>query len=82
MLFTCAREGFENVLNRGREGFGGEKNYLALLLAVLLWLALLLIAAQFLWNKVLVSLFTFVKPVTNVFQLLGLVILMEILLPK
>ena len=72
MLFTCAREGFENVLNRGREGFGGEKNPLALFLAVLLWLALLLIAAQFLWNKVLVNLVTVVKPVTSVFQVLHL----------
>ncbi len=82
MLFSCAREGFETVLNKGREGFGGEKNYLAMLLAVLLWLALLLLAAQFLWNKVLVNLVTVVKPVTSVFQLLGLVILMEILMPK
>ena len=82
MLFTCARESFENVLTHGREGFGGEKNPLALFLAVLLWLALLLIAAQFLWNKVLVNLVTVVKPVTSVFQILGLVILMELLLPK
>jgi hypothetical protein len=84
MLYTCAKETFANVLSGGRENFEGSRsvNYLAMLLAILLWLAVLLLVAQYLWNGVLVKLVTVVKPVTSVFQLLGLVILMEILMPK
>jgi hypothetical protein len=84
MLFTCAQEAFTGLLTKPNEHFTDrrEKNYLALLLALLLWLAVLLIAAQYLWNGVLVKIVTVVKPVTSVFQLLGLVILMEILMPK
>ncbi len=84
MLYTCAKETFANILSGGRENFEGNRsvNYLAMLLAILLWLAVLLLVAQFLWNGVLVKLVTVVKPATSVFQLLGLVILMEILMPK
>jgi hypothetical protein len=84
MLYTCAKETFANVLSGGRENFEGNRNvnYLAMLLAILLWLAVLLLVAQYLWNGVLVKLVTVIKPATSVFQLLGLVILMEILMPK
>ncbi len=84
MLFTCAQEAFTGLLNKPSEPFTDRKetNFLALLLALLLWLAILLIAAQYLWNGVLVKLVTVVKPVTSVFQLLGLVVLLEILMPK
>jgi len=85
MLFSCAKESFQNVLNGGktREGFNYDSNnYLAMLLALLLWLAVLLFVSKFLWNEVLVKLVTVVKPATSVAQILGLVILLEIMLPK
>ena len=83
MLFSCAKESFQNVLSGGREGFNKETgNYIAMLLALLLWLAVLLVVSKYLWNEVLVKLVTVVKPATSVLQLLGLVILLEIMLPK
>lgn len=81
MLFSLTRETFENCLST-REGFRGDNGHLALLLALLVWLAVLLFAAKYLWNEVLVKLVTFAKPVTNVLHLLGLVVLLDILCPK
>ena len=83
MLFSCAKESFQNVLSSGREGFtNNTSNYIAMLLALLLWLAVLLVFSKYLWNEVLVKLVTVVKPATSILQLLGLVVLLEIMLPK
>ena len=83
MLFSCAKESFQNVLSGGREGFNyNNNNFLAMLLTLLLWLAVLLFVSKFLWNEVLVKLVTVVKPATSVVQILGLVILLEIMIPK
>ena len=83
MLFSCAKESFQNVLSGGRENFNyNNNNFLAMLLALLLWLAILLFVSKFLWNEVLVKLVTVVKPATSVIQILGLVILLEIMIPK
>ena len=83
MLVSYAKETFQTVLNGNREGFNNNTdNILAMLLVLLLWLALLLLISKYLWNEVLVKLVTVVKPASNVFQLLGLVILLEIMIPK
>ena len=83
MLVSYAKETFQTVLNGNREGFNNNTdNILAMLLVLLLWLAILLLISKYLWNEVLVKLVTVVKPASNVFQLLGLVILLEIMIPK
>ncbi len=84
MLFSCAKETFENLISP-RENFGSDNStakYVALLLAILLWLAVLLAVSQYLWNQVLCKIVTFAKPVDSIFQILGLVILFEIISPK
>lgn len=85
MLFSVAKEGFECVLSPSKEGFTDSNTtakYVAIFLALLLWLAILLVVAQYLWNEVLCKLTTIVKPVTSVFQILGLVILLQIVYPS
>ena len=83
MLVSYAKETFQTVLNGNREGFNNTThNILAMLLVLLLWLALLLLISKYLWNEVLVKLVTVVKPASSVLQILGLVILLEIMLPK
>ena len=85
MLFSVAKEGFECVLSPSKEGFTDSvttAKYVAIFLALLLWLAVLLVVAQYLWNEVLCKLTTIVKPVSSVFQILGLVILLEIIHPN
>lgn len=85
MLFSAAKEGFECVLSPNKEGFTDSNTtakYVAIFLALLLWLAVLLVVAQYLWNEILCKVTTIVKPVSSVFQILGLVILLEIMYPR
>ncbi len=51
------------------------------LVTTMLFFAALLVAGKWLWNKVLAELFTCVKPVKSVWQLLGLSILLGMVLP-
>jgi hypothetical protein len=68
---TSTSEGFSNV----------TANYFALLLTVFLWILLVLFVAEYLWNNVLVSLVPAVKPAKGMLQMLGLMILLQILMP-
>jgi hypothetical protein len=49
------------------------------LLVSLLSIVLLLFLGEYLWNKVLVKLVTVVKPITSIWQLLGLYVLIALL---
>uniref|UniRef100_A0A6C0E6X5 Uncharacterized protein n=1 Tax=viral metagenome TaxID=1070528 RepID=A0A6C0E6X5_9ZZZZ len=81
MLFGLARETFQNLLS-SREGFQQDNENLALFLALVLWLLLLLVVARFLWNDVLVNVVTFAKPIKELWQIFGLVLLFDIMCPK
>ena len=77
--------GFSTVTGEG-EGFrdvvtlsGG--NRLMLLVLLVVYLVLLLVVGKWLWNNVLCKTVTIVKPMPNVLTLLGLVILLELVLP-
>lgn len=58
-----------------------DNEMIALLITFLLWIAIILIVSKWLWNDVLCHIVSFVKPVSSVFQILGLIILLEILAP-
>ena len=58
---------------------GGNKVMLVVLLVV--YLLLILLVGKWLWNNVLCKTVTFAKPMPNVLTLLGLVILLELVLP-
>ena len=85
MFFTIGQQSVQTLLNGGqkKEGFNSNDNYyLSMLIVLVLWLAILLLVSKFIWNEVLVELVTVVKPATSVIQILGLVILLEIMIPK
>jgi hypothetical protein len=58
-----------------------DVKFLAVFITFLLWIAILLIVSKWLWNDVLCNMVSFTKQVTSVFQILGLVILLELLAP-
>jgi uncharacterized membrane protein (DUF485 family) len=79
---------FQAIVNgvTGKESFndmtslsGGNKVMLVVLLVV--YLLLILLVGKWLWNNVLCKTVTFAKPMPNVLTLLGLVILLELVLP-
>lgn len=68
-------ESFRDVVSLS----GGNRVTLVILLVV--YLVLLLVVGKWLWNNVLCRTVTIVKPMPNVLTLLGLVILLELVLP-
>jgi|TARA_A100001015_G_scaffold118201_1_gene131083 hypothetical protein len=60
-------------------GRGLDQGLLGVLFGSLLTLVLVLLVGEFLWNKVLCKLVTVAKPVTSIWQLLGLMVLFNIL---
>ena len=83
MLLSTTQKLLDNALNGRKEGFTNDTiNIISMLLVIIIWLLLLLFVSKYLWNEVLVKLVTVVKPASSVLQLLGLVILLEIMLPK
>ena len=56
-------------------------NRLTLFIVLVVYLVLLLLVGKWLWNNVLCKTVTIVKPMPNVLTLLGLVILLELILP-
>jgi hypothetical protein len=84
MLFEFIDQTIRSVLPGHRENFEGSREnmkYVALLITILLWIALLLLVSKLLWNNVLCDIVTFVKPVKSVFQILGLVVLLQLISP-
>jgi hypothetical protein len=88
MLFTTVQQTVQQAVQAltGRpavsEGFtNATTNYIALLITLVLWILLVLFVAKLLWNDVLVQLVTVVKPTKNVYQMLGLMVLLQILMP-
>lgn len=81
MLVSCV----EKMMNlNSQENFGESKqmHMINLLLLALVWLVLLLLVAKWLWNNALVELVTVVKPVKNVWHLLGVAVLIDLLCCK
>lgn len=56
-------------------------NRLLLLIMLVVYLVLILMVGKWLWNNVLCKTVNIVKPMPNVLTLLGLVILLELILP-
>lgn len=59
----------------------GIDPFIALLLSTI-FLLILLYLGQYLWNNVLVKVCTVVKPVNNMWQILGIYVLLQILIGK
>ncbi len=87
MLTQCARavaESFTNSRRRTREGFMNEddQTYLKILIVLTIWLVLILCVGMWLWNNIAVKVISFAKPMTSIWQLLGLAILVDLIHPS
>jgi uncharacterized membrane protein (UPF0182 family) len=60
----------------------GRNNVLVILIVLVLYIALILFVGMFLYNNVLCKTLTVVRPIPNVWHLLGLVLLLDLLLPN
>ena len=82
MFFTSVHETIKSLLPAAFDGNDQQTSYIALILAVIVWILLVLFVAKYLWNAVLVKLVTVVNPGKSMFQMLGLMVLLQILMPQ
>ena len=84
--------GLVNVATRAAvEGFTGTENsvarreayvnFISFLLAFLISLILLGFLGKYLWNEVVVDLFSFAKPARSLWQIVGLMFFIAIVMP-
>ncbi len=80
---TCkaAVEGFLDVGNadKRRETYA---NFVAALLAFLIAVVIMSFVGKLLWNNVIVDLFSFARPARSIWQVLGLMLFVSLLLGK
>ena len=77
------KESFIEKFNNDNEQQRGT-NYgqmIVLLIVVVIWISLVLIVGKYLWNECLCKVVTICKPMNDVFTLVGLVVLLDILRP-
>jgi len=68
-----------NGLGQMAAGRRLDEGLLGVFFGTLLTIVLVLLVGEFLWNKVLCKLVSVAKPVTSIWQLLGLMVLFNIL---
>jgi len=81
-MFTAVQSTVETFLSR-KENFSNydKSKIIAALVTLIVWILILLLLSKFLWNEVLCKMVTFTKPVTSVFEIVGLVILLQLIKP-
>lgn len=79
-----AAEKFTNCRQKNSEHFMNEddQTYLRVLIILSIWLCAVLFVGMWLWNNIAVKLVSFVKPMTSIWQLLGLAILIDLIHPS
>ena len=95
MLLTTASE-FLNSSSTIAEKFNNNNNgnnnnnnngnkpgrMIVILIILVIWIALVLLIGKYLWNECLCKVISVCKPIDNVFTIIGLVVLFDILRPQ
>lgn len=74
----------EHFISGNTENFMNteEKKHMKILFIMAIWLVLVLTAGMWLWNNVAVKLTSILKPMTSIWQLLGLALLVDLIHPS
>ena len=84
MVFSqCAKAVAEHFIKGDTENFmnTNDKKHLQHLFVLVLWLVVTLFIGMWLWNNVAVKVVTVLKPLTSIWQLLGLALLLDLVHP-
>ena len=82
MVFKQIQKAVSSTLNRNKESFGEEKNkvdWLSLLIALLIIIAIQLVVGKYLWNNYLVTYVPAIRPVESVIDILAISLLYRIM---
>jgi hypothetical protein len=81
-MFKAVQSTVETFLSRKENFSNSDKvKMIAALVTLIVWILILLLLSKWLWNEVLCKMVTFTKQVTSVFQIVGLVILLQLIKP-
>ena len=81
-LSKIVAEQFTNRRRRREEFMNDEEQeQIKVLIVLAIWLVVILFVGMWLWNNVAVKLITVAKPMTSIWQLLGLVVLIDLIHP-
>lgn len=83
MVCTTLIKSVVEKLNGSAEHFDQLENQKQLnnLIVIAVWLVLFLMIGKWLWNNVAVKVTTFLKPLTSIWQLLALAVLVDMIRP-
>lgn len=70
------------LVSKENFSMGDKAKMVAAIVALIVWILVLLLLSKWLWNEVLCKIVTFAKPVSSVFQIVGLVVLLAIIKPN
>jgi hypothetical protein len=86
VLNQALKEGFanNNVVNSNNNNNVKPQNtnMLALLVMLIVYFVLVLLVGKYLWNECLCKVVTICKPINNVFTLLGVIFIIDMLHPR
>lgn len=87
VLNQALKEGFanNNVVNSNNNNNNVKPqntNMLALLVMLIVYFVLVLLVGKYLWNECLCKVVTICKPINNVFTLLGVILIIDMLHPR
>lgn len=85
MLSQCSRAAVEAMTDMGSTGPTTKKesymDFIAALMAFIVAIVILSFIGKFLWNSIIVDLFSFAKPARSVWQILGLLAFISLIRP-
>lgn len=83
MFSSCAKSVVESMVSGRTENFMNldDQKHVKQLLFVVFWLVVTLFVGKWLWNNIATKVTTVVKPMTSIWQLLGLALLLDLVHP-
>lgn len=79
--FIASRENFSNQ-NQNNNNKYTNAQLVALTVVLILWFMLIILVSRYLWNECLCKVVTVCKPTDNLYVILGVILLLDILNPR
>lgn len=80
VLTNLLKSGIEHMMGNKKEKFMQHEE--KRIIIVLIWLCLVLVLGKYLWNEYAVKCVTIINPLKSVWQLIGIIILVDLIYPR
>lgn len=83
--FISSKENFSNDVNNSNNSNNSKLSnaqVVALVIVLILWFVLIILVGRYLWNECLCKVVSVCKPTDDLFVILGVILLLDILNPR